>query len=103
MHCGKAPDIVGLTTEHLQYSHPSAVVILSKLFQLIMLCGRVPSGFKESYLVPIPKVKDTRTKAFTCDDFRGIAISPVISKVFEYCLVQSLVITKDRVATYSVM
>ena len=68
-----------------------------------MLCGRVPSGFKESYLVPIPKVKDTRTKAFTCDDFRGIAISPVISKVFEYCLVQSLVITKDRVATYSVM
>ena len=89
MHCGKAPDIVGLTltTKHLQYSHPSAVVMLSKLFQLIMLCGRVPSGFKESYLVPIPKVKDTRTKALTCDDFRGIAISPVISKVFEYCLV----------------
>ena len=87
MHCGKAPDIVGLTTEHLQYSHFSALVILSKLFQLIMLCGRVPSGFKDSYLVPIPKVNDTRTKALTCDDFRGIAISPVISKVFEYCLV----------------
>ena len=31
--------------------------------------------------------EDTRTKALTCDDFRGIAISPVISKVFEYCLV----------------
>jgi len=55
-----------------------------------MLCGRVPSGFKESYLVPIPivllycivlpipKVKDTRTKALTCYDFRGTAISPVI-------------------------
>ena len=23
----------------------------------------------------------------SCDDFRGIAISPVISKVFEYCLI----------------
>jgi len=46
IHCGKAPDIVGLTAEHLQYSHPSSVVILSKLFQLIMLCGRVSSGFK---------------------------------------------------------
>jgi len=23
-----------------------------------------------------------------CDDFRGIAISPIISKVFEYCLVE---------------
>jgi len=22
----------------------------------------------------------------TCDDFRGIAISPLISKVFEYCI-----------------
>ena len=28
----------------------------------------------------------SRTKALTCDDFRGIAISPVISKVLEYCL-----------------
>ena len=26
-------------------------------------------------------------KALTCDDFRGIAISTVISKVFEYCIV----------------
>ena len=87
MHGGKAPDIVGLTVEHLQHSHPSVVVTLSKLFQLIMLCGRVPSGFHKSYIVPIPKIKDTRTKALTCDDFRGIAISPVISKVFEYCIV----------------
>ena len=52
-----------------------------------MLCGRVPIGFHKSYIVPIPKIKDTRTKALTCDDFRGIAISPVISKVFEYYIV----------------
>ena len=32
MHCGKAPDIVGLTIEHLQYSHPSAVVICLNSF-----------------------------------------------------------------------
>jgi len=37
--------------------------------------------------VPIPKVKDTRTKALTLSDFRGIAISPIISKVFEYCVI----------------
>jgi len=37
--------------------------------------------------VPIPKIKDTRTKELTCDDFRVIAISPVISKVFEYSIV----------------
>jgi len=36
------------------------------------------NGFKRSYIVPIPKVKDCRTRALTYDDFRGIAISPII-------------------------
>ena len=73
---GKAPDIEGLTAEHLQYCHPSVVVLLAKLFQRIMTSGCVPTGFKYSYIVPIPKVKDGRSKAMKCDDFRGRAISP---------------------------
>jgi len=28
----------------------------------------------------------TRNKAMTCNDFRAIAISPILCKVFEYCL-----------------
>jgi len=47
--------------------------------------------------VPIPKPTDVRTKAMTCND---IAISPAISKVFEYCFLdkfQSL-LTKKVVA-----
>jgi len=36
--------------------------------------------------VPILKLQDCRTKTVTTDDFRGIAISPIISKVFEYCV-----------------
>ena len=46
----------------------------------------VPHGFKFSYIVPIPKPKDYYSKPLKCDDFRGIAISPILSKVFEYCL-----------------
>ena len=34
----------------------------------------------------ICKLQDSRVKAVTTDDFRGIAISPVISKVFEHCV-----------------
>ena len=34
-------------------------------------------------IVPDPKPKDCITKALTCEDFRGIAISPIISKLFE--------------------
>jgi len=29
---------------------------------------------------------DCRNKAMTCNDFRAIAISPILCKVFEYCL-----------------
>jgi len=86
LHCGKAPDATGLTAEHLRYSHPSLPVILCKLFRLIMLCKYIPSGFCNSYIVPVPKIKDSRSKKMTCEDFRGIAISPVISKVFEHCI-----------------
>ena len=48
----------------------------------------IPSGFKVSYLVPIPKLKDFRSKALKCDDFRGIAISPHLSQIFEYCFLE---------------
>jgi len=34
LHQGKAPDIVGLTGEHLQFCHCSVLVLLTKLFQL---------------------------------------------------------------------
>jgi len=35
---GKAPDVVGLTGEHLIHSHPSISVVLCKLFKIIMQC-----------------------------------------------------------------
>ena len=34
----------------------------------------------------MPKIKDLRSKSLTYNDFRGIAISSIISKVFEYCI-----------------
>ena len=64
---GKAPDIDGLTSEHILFSHPIGLlpVIISKLFRLILNVKFIPTGFKRSYIVPIPKPKDTRTKAMT--------------------------------------
>ena len=85
---GKAPDVYGLMAEHLLFCHPIVSVILSKFFRLLMITRYVPRGFKRNYIVRIPKLKDFRSKALTCDDFRGIAISPVLSKVFEYCFLE---------------
>jgi hypothetical protein len=85
---GKAAGLDSLTAEHFLHSHPILPCILVKLFNLFMMCKQVPAGFGHSYTVPIPKIKDCRTKAMTCDDFRGIAISSIMSKIFEHCIVE---------------
>jgi len=86
LHVGNAVDITRIAAEHLVYSHPSLSVVLCKFFTLIIQVGCVPSGLRYSYTAPISKLKDCRVKSMSCDDFRGIAISPILSKVFEYSL-----------------
>jgi hypothetical protein len=83
---GKAGCLDNLSAEHIIYSHPSLPCVLDQLFNLMLLCRHVPPGFGQSYTVPIPKLSDCRTKAMTTDDFRDIAISPIISKIFEHCI-----------------
>ena len=82
---GKAAGLDELTCEHLQHSHPIVVSILVKLFNLFVATGHIPTTFGASYTVPIPKC-DGRTKALSVDDFRGISISPVVSKLFEMAI-----------------
>jgi len=69
----------------LLYSHPILLCLLARLYNVILRRNHVPSAFKFSYNIPIPKLQDCRTKAVTTDSFRGTAISPIISKVFEHC------------------
>ena len=71
-------------------AHPALPVILSKLFRLIVLSRHVPTTFGYSYIVPISKSSVGFSKPLNCEDFRGIAISPIISKVFEYCFLHKL-------------
>ena len=77
---GKAADLFRLTGEHLLFCHPIISVLLSRLFSLIMITRYIPVGFKN-------------------DDFRAIAISPILSKVFEHCFLgrfQCMLETSDR-------
>ena len=64
-----------------------------------MKCGCVPTDFGLSYTVPILKdSKNGVSKSLTMDDFRGITISPVLSKVFESCILdryQQYFVTSD--------
>lgn len=87
MCCGKAPGLDGLSCEHLKYSHPVVYLILCKMFNLLLLFGYIPKDFGLSYTVAVPKC-DIHSSTLTLGDFRGISISPVVSKVFELVILR---------------
>jgi len=87
MHRGKAAGLDGLSAEHLMFCHPLLPSILAKLFNFCMRSGHVPVQFGLSYTVPLLKGSvSSCNRNITTDDFRGISISPVVSKVFEHCI-----------------
>ena len=85
MDNGKAAGLDELSSEHLKYCHPIVLCDLTKLFNLLISLAHIPDSFGKSYTVPIPKC-DGHTRAMSVDDFRGISISPIISKVFELAI-----------------
>ena len=82
---GKAAGLDGITVEHVLHCHPVIYTLLSKLFNLLLKYGFVPNEFGRSYTVPLPKC-NVISKVMSTDDFRGISISPVVSKIFENCI-----------------
>jgi len=62
-------------------------IITVKLFNLCLSAGYVPQPFGLSYTVPIIKGSISATsRELDVNDFRGISISPILSKLFEHCL-----------------
>jgi len=85
---GKAAGFDELTVEHLLYAHPILVVLLSLLFTLLVLHGTVPLDFGKGIIIPL--IKNLDNDKTSCDNYRGITISPVVSKVFETVLMRDL-------------
>ena len=82
---GKAAGLDELTIEHLANSHPVLVATLSKFFNLIVSAAYVLYGLRLSYTVPIPKEEQSH-KGNSVDNYRAISISPIISKIFQHCI-----------------
>ena len=62
---------------------------MSKLFSIFLEVGIVPSDFSLGITTPVPKYKGVRKNVST-DDFRAITVNPIVSKIFEHCLLPCL-------------
>ena len=74
----KAAGLDRLTSEHLLYVHPVVVTLITHLFKLIFQCGIVPTDFS------IPLVKNSDGDMTSSENYRGITLSPVISKCLSW-------------------
>jgi len=87
MKRGKAAGLHGISAEHVIFCHPLLPVVLAKLLNFMVCSGHVPASFGMSYTVLVPKNNaSVYSKSLTIDDFTGISISLVLSKIFEHCI-----------------
>ena len=80
----KATDPDGLTSEHIVNSHPSILTHFKALFSCILNHSYVPKSFTSGIITPI--IKDKRGDLTSTCNYRPITISSVVSKIFEYFL-----------------
>ena len=78
---GKASGPDDISAEHLQFAHPSLVMHIKMLIQLIFQHGYVPDGFGLGLIIPL--VKDKSGNLNNSDNYTAITIGPVIAKVMD--------------------
>lgn len=78
---GKACGLDGIAAEHFIFAHPIIHVLLSMLFNCMLIHGHLPKSFMLSAIVPIVKNKtgDTMSK----NNYRPVAIVSPCSKILE--------------------
>ena len=84
MKKGKSADDEGINAEHFFYAPLPLFDRLQCLFNKMLLHGHVPSQFQCGTIVPI--VKDRHGDQGDMNNYRGITLAPIISKLFEYTL-----------------
>ena len=84
MKQGKSPDDDGLYAEHFQNAPLILLIRLTSLFNFMLSHAFVPTQFRFGTIIPI--IKDRQGNASDVGNYRGITISPMISKIFEHVL-----------------
>jgi hypothetical protein len=61
-------------------------VLLCRLFNSMLRCGRVPNDFHMGIIIPV--IKDVNADVSTSNNYRGITLSLTIPKLFELCIME---------------
>ena len=83
---GKSSGLDNLYGEHFKHSHAKVHVLLSLVFNAMIIHGHLPSSFMDSIIVPL--VKDKKGDITSVDNYRPLAITCVTSKIFEIILLE---------------
>lgn len=78
---GKASGPDALSAEHLIHAHPKLTIMLAQLFRSMLLHEFVPTNFGKGVVIPL--VKDKNGDLSNVNNYRGITLTSVISKLFE--------------------
>ena len=80
----KSANIDGLVSEHIIYGGEQLAVHLCMFFSALLMHSYVSSDFHMGIIVPL--LKNKHGDATQLEMYRGITISPVLSKLFELVL-----------------
>ncbi|XP_065684255.1 uncharacterized protein LOC136096659 [Hydra vulgaris] len=87
LRSNRSRDSCGITAEHLKYSYNNNLLTwLSKFYINIFNNGAVPEYLSTSIIVPI--MKSYKISLDNPDNYRGISIVPILTKLFEYIIME---------------
>ena len=94
---GKSSGLDGITPEHYKYASENVSVLLSIVFNRMIIHGYLPSSFMDTVIVPV--VKNKKDSITDQDNYRPIAIANSCSKILELIILnvyKDFLITKHN-------
>lgn len=81
---GKSSGMDSVSSEHLKYADDKLCVLLSILFNAMIIHNYIPDAMLDTIIVPI--IKDKRGDISDQDNYRPLALTCVVSKLFEFVI-----------------
>ena len=83
---GKSAGLDHLSSEHFKFASDRLYVLLSIVFNSMLLHGHLPSIFMDTLIIPI--VKNKKGDVTDGDNYRPIAITSIASKILELIMLE---------------